>query len=285
MRLATFLLLTMAAVSVNAETVVQPRYTSFLNDPTVEGARLATVADDWRLSLRLKFMNEYVADAGVRVEYLDVPLHHSDRSPSLRLVFVLHRVNPRGSPDIFQPVTRRVEVAMRRSDTIRTLVLLNSGSEFANAASDLRVHLLDVATAAGGEAGGKGPVLRAMPWRQDALPTLDGLSLSTARQSRGVDRLTVEFEAIASDAELAGGIAASMYEDPPRGEDGDLYVWLIVYASPRKRTGGETVQQVRKGYRLTTEIGTEYRRKLVIVNRLPESRETQEQPFTVLDVR
>ena len=284
-RCGIFMLLTAWSVNVAA---IEPRYASLLNDPTIQDARLATAGDDWRLTLGLRFMNEFVADAGVRVEYLDIPITQRDPAPSLRLVFARQRIRSQCSPDIFQPTTTRVEVVMRRSDAIRTLVLMNTGADFANSSSGLRIHLLDVAKQSN-ESGIPANVttarIRAIPLAYGTLPTLDQVSVSTAPKARGADRMRVGFDVVAPEEELGEGVAVFMYEDPPRGEDGELHVWMIVQARAGEGAkNGEAVQLVRETQQVTTEIGTQYRRKLVLVNRMSDARETRENPFTVVKI-
>jgi hypothetical protein len=240
--------------------------------------------------LKILFANDCLADTGVLPEYFDLPLQSSDAKRSLRVLLLRQRVNPDGCPDIFMPVTRYVTVVTSPSSTVRTLALLNASREFATGDRGLGVRTIEVTkerTSAGGKGG---PRIRARDLTQvNYFPTLDNLSLSTTREGRRTYRYTLEFDAVApSPCHLMKDVTVLLRERPQGGpgqDNGKMHDWLFVYCTGAGGCAETGAQEVRKRYRISSEVPVDYERLLVVVNRLRNGKETRERPFTVLEVR
>ena len=97
---------------------------SFTNDPIVVNARLDASHEPWRLHFDARFSNDCLADAGVQLGYVDVDPKKPERAT--RVLWLQQVPDPRGCPDIYQPVTRAFFASIEPTGSAKILVLLNS---------------------------------------------------------------------------------------------------------------------------------------------------------------
>lgn len=222
-------------VPVTAESTkrIEPEYSSFANDPVVEWARLVKDSGEWLLLVRAQFMNAFVADTGVIPEMFDLPRVGGGK-PITRIVLLRQRINPDGSPDIFMPVTRRLDIVMRPSPNIRYVILVD-GRAIAtkDTATDrkslasLGARLFDVTlagNASDAEAGEQR--IRAIGLTKTrTYPILENLEL---RRDAKSGAYTFEFDAISPKGAASRPPKVHILESPIRSEEDVVHDWIII---------------------------------------------------------
>ncbi len=268
----------------NETSVIEHRYTSFSNDPTIEGGQLATTRDEWTLVVSARFANDCLADTGVVPEYVDLSPAGSAEPPSTRVVWVRQSINPGGCPDIYMPVTRRIAVPMGPAPTVRLVIVLNVSAAFSAGLPGLQAHVFAV----GGDLPADGEVdyrVRAVELNlADWFPTIQDVSFRTRPGAAGY---SLEFDVVApSRRHLDSTPVAWIRQKVDPSESGVTDDWLFVFFPGASRLPEPPGPTFRQRYRIVTSeraVGAGHR--VIIVNPVVDSGQERAGPFTRLTVR
>jgi len=268
----------------NETSVIEHRYASFTNDPTIEGGQLATTRDKWTLFVSARFANDCLADTGVVPEYVDLSPAGGAEVPSTRVVWLRQSVNPGGCPDTYMPVTRRIAVPMGPAATVRSVIVLNASTAFSAGLPGLQAHVFAVGDAplADGEVDHR---VRAVELAlADWFPTFQNVSLQTRPGAAGY---SLEFDVVApTRRHLDSTPVAWIRQQVDPSESGVTDDWLLVFFPGASRLPEAPGPTVRQRYRIvTSERAVGAGHLVIIVNPVVDSGQQRAGPFTVLTVR
>jgi len=268
--------------------LIEPEYSSFANDPVVEWARLVKDSGEWLLLIRVQFMNACLADTGLIPQIFDLPRVGGGK-PITRIVLLRQRINPDGCPDIFMPVTRRLDIVMRPSANIRYVILIDARASATEAKdgkalASLGARLFDVTLAGDASDAGAGEQrIRAIDLTKTmTYPILENLDL---RQDAKSGAYTFEFDVIAPKGAAGRPPKVHIRESPIRSEKDDVQDWIIISfsgASPRVEAGNRPYQR----YRVVSDPKARPGKNIVFVNPVAQQQKlAPTSPFTVFRAR
>lgn len=266
-----------------------PSERSLTNEPALSQARFVAARDRWRLLLDARFGNDCLADAGAAAGYVDLPPPSGGPARS-RLLLVRQTPSPEGCPDIYQPVTRKLAVAMPPGDAIAHLLVMDLEQPEGEAGSELRLGIFAVADAGdSGEPSGAAATVPAAPlYGGSELPVLSDVVVSHGQAGRGERRYEVTFLARFPDrCHARRGLAAEIVESRTGVSDASgaaVVEWLFVAPGEGEPCTGAAGPPVTVRYAIVRERRGDYARTLVVVNPTTAAPAGRMPPFFVAEL-
>lgn len=278
-------------VTANGTKRIEPEYSSFANDPVIKWARLVKDSGEWLLLVRAQFMNAFLFDTGVRPEIFDLPRIGGGK-PITRIVLLRQRINPDGDPDIFMPVTRRLDIVMRPSPNIRYVILIDARARATQAKdkdrkalASLGARLFDV-TLAGDASDAEAGKLRIHAidlTKTRTYPILENLELQRDAKSGAY---TFEFDVIAPKSAAGRPPKVHIRESPIRSEKDVIHDWIIISFSGASSSRAESEQRPYQRYRIVSDSQARPGKNVVFVNPVAQQPKlAPTSPFTVFRAR
>lgn len=283
-------------VTANGTKRIESEYSSFANDPVIKWARLVKDSGEWLLLTRVQFMNDFLADTGAIPEFFDLPRVGGGK-PITRIVLLRQRINPDGDPDIFMPVTRRLDIVMRPSPNIRHVILIDARARATKAkATDrkalarkalasLGARLFDVTLAGDASDVGAGEErIRAIDLTKTrTYPILENLELQRDAKSGAY---TFEFDVITPKGAAGRLPKVHIRESPIRSEKDVVHDWIIISFSGTDRPREESEKQPYQRYRVVSDPQARSGKNIVFVNPVAQQQKlAPTSPFTVFRAR
>jgi hypothetical protein len=277
-------------VTANGTKRIEPEYSSFANDPVIKWARLVKDSGEWLLLIRAQFMNAFLFDTGVIPQIFDLPRVGGGK-PITRIVLLRQRINPDGDPDIFMPVTRRLDIVMRPSPNIRYVILIDARARATKAKdgkalASLGARLFDVTLAGdASDAEASEQRIRAIDLTKTrTYPVLENLELQRDAKSGAY---TFEFDVIAPKGAAGRPPKVHIRESPIRSEKDVVHDWIIIsfsgtHSSPRAESEKHPYQR----YRVVSDPQARPGKNIVFVNPVAQQQKlAPTSPFTVFRAR
>lgn len=279
-------------VTANGTKRIEPEYSSFANDPVIKWARLVKDSGEWLLLIRAQFMNAFLFDTGVIPQIFDLPRVGGGK-PITRILLLRQRINPDGDPDIFMPVTRRLDIVMRPSPNIRYVILIDARARATKAKAkdrkalaSLGARLFDVTLAGdASDAEASEQRIRAIDLTKTrTYPVLENLELQRDAKSGAY---TFEFDVIAPKGAAGRPPKVHIRESPIRSEKDVVHDWIIIsfsgtHSSPRAESEKHPYQR----YRVVSDPQARPGKNIVFVNPVAQQQKlAPTSPFTVFRAR
>jgi hypothetical protein len=278
-------------VTANGTKRIEPEYYSFANDPVIKWARLMKDSGQWLLLVRAQFMNAFLFNTGVVAEIIDLPQVGGGK-PITRIVLLRQRINPDGDPDIFMPVTKRIDIVMRPSTSIRNVILIDARTreikakdKDRKALASLGARLFDVTLAgnAGDVEAGELRINAIDLTKTRTYPILENLELQRDAKSGAY---TFEFDVIAPKNTDGRPPKIHIRESPIRSEKDIVHDWIIISFSGIHRPRGESEKRQYQRFRIISDSQAQPGKNIVFVNPVAQPQKlAPTSPFTVFRAR
>jgi hypothetical protein len=279
------ILMLVARAPVEKAMPIQATIETFANDPVVVGGQLERGARGLLARLKARFANEELFRTGVRA----ILRARGDEAGtvSTQLLYLQQLVNPKGVPDIFQPVTRELVVELPAAKGLTNLVVLNTDAGFADKDMPGPSHQFAVGEAQPRPDGPADLVVRAEPQKRgQQLVALSRLRLHVEPHERTL-RYTVSFQVWARRGALPSGavqvtVRKQVLRDKPPLQ-GD---WLFVTA-PAKAVAVPTEASAVEVHRfeVTLEARSGPERLVIVGNYVSDPDIARQGAFAVLRVK
>ena len=231
----------------------------------------------WELYFDARFLNDCLADTGIRVVYSDLGNTSFDENEDIRLVEVVQKVNPAGCPDIYMPVQRRYRAEMLPAKGVQRVVLMNCFDSASPTDSELQICSLVLGQARPRMDEEKSYIQAvAEPRSQsDYLPVITNVQVSGHLSDGGrFFNFSLSFDVVfPSRYHAKKGIEVEMIESPLGVSDrtgSAVLDWLAVVNPGVSGCPADNGEPIVRRYEVSRSVRSDYRRKLVVINRTAE---------------